>query len=103
MNQITQDSKPVIWEGALACLAYPISEHVTCAFVQEIGEQAAHDSLMTDDQNIALSLQLHDHWLQPLNQVLIGLWREECLHIESNERGPFSFTFFSLLHQKIFD
>lgn len=51
--------------------------HLTCALVQEIGEQAAHDGLMTDDQHVALSLQLHDNWLQPLNQVLVGLQTEE--------------------------
>lgn len=47
--------------------------YVTCALVEEIGEQAAHDGLMTDDQHVALSLQLHDDWLQSLNQVLVGL------------------------------
>lgn len=51
--------------------------HLTCTLIQEIGQQAAHDSLMTDDQNVALSLQLHDDWLQPLNQVLVGLERWE--------------------------
>lgn len=51
--------------------------HVTCALVQEIGEQAAHDGLMTDDQHVALSLQLHDDRLQPLNQVLVGLQPKE--------------------------
>lgn len=51
--------------------------HLTCALVQEIGEQAAHDRLVTDDQHVALSLQLHDNWLQPLNQVLVGLERKE--------------------------
>lgn len=49
--------------------------HLTCTLVQEVGEQAAHDSLMTDDQHIALALQLHDDWLQALNQILVGLER----------------------------
>lgn len=53
--------------------------HLTCTLVQEVGEQTAHDSLMTDDQHVALSLQLHDNWLQPLNQVLVGLTRQERL------------------------
>lgn len=57
--------------------------HFTCTLVQEVGEQTAHDSLMTDDQHVALSLQLHDNWLQPLNQVLVGLKRQERL-IKSN-------------------
>lgn len=59
------------------------SVHLTCTLVQEVGEQTAHDSLMTDDQHVALSLQLHDNWLQPLNQVLVGLKRPERL-IKSN-------------------
>lgn len=55
-----------------------VSVHsLTCTLVQEIGKQAAHDGLMTDDQHVALSLQLHDNWLQPLNQILVGLKREE--------------------------
>lgn len=28
---------------------------------------------MTDDQYVLLALQLHDHWLQALDQVLVGL------------------------------
>lgn len=50
---------------------------LTCALVQEVGKQTAHDSLMTDDQHVTLTLQLHDHWLQPLDQVLVGLRRAE--------------------------
>lgn len=58
--------------------------YVTCALVQEVGEQAAHDGLMTDDQHVALTLQLHDNWLQPLYQILVGLeGGERCrLHQE---------------------
>lgn len=48
---------------------------LTCALVQEVGEQTAHDGLVADDQHVALSLQLHDDWLQTLNQVLVGLKR----------------------------
>lgn len=62
--------------------------YLTCALVQEIGEQAAHDGLMTDDQHVALSLQLHDNRLQPLNQVLVGLRREERF-MKSNDRVQF--------------
>lgn len=54
-----------------------VSVHETCALIQEIGKQAPHDSLVADDQNVALSLQLHDNRLKPLNQVLIGLEKEE--------------------------
>lgn len=50
-------------------------QDVTCILVQEIGQQAAHDSLVANDQNVALPLQLHDDWLQSLNQVLVGLDR----------------------------
>lgn len=49
----------------------------TCTLVQEVGKQAAHDSLMTNDQHIALALQLHDDWLQALNQILVGLERRK--------------------------
>lgn len=51
--------------------------HRTCTLVQEVSKQAAHDGLMTDDQNIALALQLHDDWLQALNQILVGLVRRK--------------------------
>lgn len=47
--------------------------HQTCTLVQEVGQQAAHDGLVTNDQHIALALQLHDDWLQALNQILVGL------------------------------
>lgn len=47
----------------------------TCGFVQEVGEQAAHHSLVADDQHVFLPLQLHDHWLQTMDQVLIRLDR----------------------------
>lgn len=45
----------------------------TCCFVQKVGQQAAHDSLVTDHQHVLLPLQLHDDRLQPLHQVLVGL------------------------------
>lgn len=48
----------------------------TCALIQEVGQKAAHDSLVGDDEDIALALQLHDDRLQPLHQILVGLWRE---------------------------
>lgn len=50
---------------------------LTCSLVQEIGQQAAHDGLVTDDQHVLLPLQLHDDRLQPLHQVLIGLRHKE--------------------------
>lgn len=46
---------------------------ITCSLVQKVGQQASHDGLMTDNQNIFLPLQLHDHWFQTLDQVFIGL------------------------------
>lgn len=49
------------------------SERLTCWFVQEISQQAAHDGLVTDDQHILLPLQFHDDRLQALHQVLVGL------------------------------
>lgn len=48
----------------------------TCALIQEVGQEAAHDSLVGDDEDVALAFQLHDDGLQPLHQVLVGLWRE---------------------------
>lgn len=45
----------------------------TCALIQEVGQQAAHDSLVGDDEDVALTLQLHDDRLQPLHQVLVRL------------------------------
>lgn len=47
--------------------------HLFCTLIQEVSQQTAHHSLVTDNQNVLLSLQLHDHWLHPLDQVLIGL------------------------------
>ena len=35
----------------------------TCSLIQKVGQQAAHDGLVTDDQHILLPLQLHDDWL----------------------------------------
>lgn len=46
---------------------------LTCTFIQEVGKEAAHDSLMADNQNVLLPLQRHDDWLHPLDQVLVGL------------------------------
>lgn len=46
---------------------------LTCGFIQEVCQQAAHDSLVTDNQDVLLSLQLHDDRLQTLHQVFIGL------------------------------
>lgn len=47
---------------------------LTCALVQEVGQEAAHDGLVADDQDVLLPLQLHDDWLQPLHQVFIRLF-----------------------------
>lgn len=54
------------------CPALP--SNGTCTLVQEVGQEAAHDSLVGDDEDIALTLQLHDDRLQPLHQVLVRLW-----------------------------
>lgn len=48
----------------------------TCTLIQEVGQQAAQDSLMADDQHVLLPLKLHDHWLKALDQVLVGLNKE---------------------------
>lgn len=45
----------------------------TCRFVQEIGQQAAHYSLVAHDQDIFLPFKLHDDWFQTMNEVFIGL------------------------------
>ena len=39
-------------------------------FVQEVGENASDNRLVGNQQNIALSLQLHHNRFQPSNQVL---------------------------------
>lgn len=39
----------------------------TCTFIQKVSQQAAHDSLVADDQDIFLSLKLHNDWLHPLD------------------------------------
>lgn len=49
----------------------PQVRQLICAFIQEVGQEAAHDSLVRDNEDVALTLQLHDHRLQPLNQVLV--------------------------------
>lgn len=46
---------------------------LTSTLVQEVGQQTPHDGLMTDDQDILLPLQLHDDWLQAVDQVLVRL------------------------------
>ena len=46
---------------------------LTSTLVKEVRQQAAHDGLMTDHQNVLLPLQLHDDWLQALHQVFVGL------------------------------
>lgn len=43
----------------------------TCSFIQEVGQEAAHDSLVGDDEDVALTLQLHDDRLESLHQVLV--------------------------------
>lgn len=54
----------------------------TCRFVQEVGQQAAHDSLVADNQHVLLPFQLHDDWLQTVDQVLVRLHRRETvIHI----------------------
>lgn len=45
----------------------------TCTLIQEVGQQAAHDGLVADDQDVCLPLQVHDDRLHPLDQVLVGL------------------------------
>lgn len=45
----------------------------TCRFVQEIGQQAAHYSLVAHDQDVFLPFKLHDDWFQTMNEVFIGL------------------------------
>ncbi|KAA8579965.1 hypothetical protein FQN60_005500, partial [Etheostoma spectabile] len=61
-------------------------QHRVEGTLQEVGQQAAHDSLVADDQDVLLPLQVHDDWLHPLDQVLVRLcWylfaprREACV------------------------
>lgn len=55
----------------------PLPSHSTCSFIQEVGQETAHDGLVGDDQDVALTLQLHDDRLQSLYQVLVGLREKE--------------------------
>lgn len=57
--------------------AYPPGTRpLTSCLVKEVGQEAAHDSLVANDQHILLPLQFHDDGLQPLHQVFIGLQRQ---------------------------
>lgn len=53
----------------------PTPSH-TCLLVKKVGQEAAHHSLMADDQHVFLPLQLHDDRLESLDQVLVGLQRQ---------------------------
>lgn len=46
---------------------------LTCTFIQEVRQQAAHDSLVADNQDILLPLHRHDDRFHPLDQILVGL------------------------------
>lgn len=59
----------------------------TCCLVQEVGQETAHDGLVADDQDVLLPLQLHQHGLQPLHQVFVGLVGKDGLGSVS-EYGP---------------
>lgn len=59
----------------------------TCTLIQEVGQQAAHDGLVADDQHVLLALQLHDDRLQALHQVLVGL------RGDGRERSAFEHSF----------
>lgn len=56
--------------GVLCLHPAPLPK-VTCTLIQEVGQEASHDSLVADDEHIALPLQLHDDRFQPLYQVLV--------------------------------
>ena len=45
--------------------------------VQEVGHDTAEHSLVSHQQHIALSLQLHHHWFQPSNKILIRQFKQE--------------------------
>lgn len=51
----------------------PRDRDLTCTLVQEVRQETAHDSLVADDKDVLLPLQLHDDRLQALHQVLVGL------------------------------
>lgn len=46
---------------------------LTWGLVREVGQQAADDSLVANDQHVALPLQLHDHWLKTCHQIFVAL------------------------------
>lgn len=46
---------------------------LTRRFIQEVSQQTPHDRLVGYNQDIALSLQLHNDRLQPGHQILVAL------------------------------
>lgn len=74
----TQRLLPSLPSGTANQLPAPSSRDAwgdggTCTLIQEVGQKATQDGLVADDQHILLPLQLHDHRLQALDQVLVGL------------------------------
>lgn len=51
----------------------PLAYFCTCTLVKKISQQAPHNRLVGDDEDVALSFQLHNYRLQALDQVLVGL------------------------------
>lgn len=67
-----------LWEGSrnrsqpLTARAY----FCTCALVKKISQEAPHNCLVADNEDVALTFQLHNYRLQALNQVLVGLKKQ---------------------------
>ena len=68
-------------------LHLPRGSMCTCRLVKEVGQEAAHHRLVADDQNILLTLQLHDDRLQSLDKVLVGLQRQVGGSLQCSSRG----------------
>ncbi len=54
-----------------------MSDRRTLIDLCEVGKEAASDGLVTDDENMVLSLQLHDNRLKTGDEVLVRLRKKE--------------------------
>ncbi len=54
-----------------------MSDKRTLIDLCEVGKEAASDGLVTDDENMVLSLQLHDYRLQAGYEILVRLQMRE--------------------------
>lgn len=44
----------------------------TCSFVEKIGQKAAYDGLVANNEDVLLPLQFHDDRFQSRHQIFVG-------------------------------